>query len=867
MDTPESLRTTYNEYNRESRIANSRVGCMLAVTLMPAGSALDYFVYPQHLGFFFLLRLLCSAFALVIWLLLGTELGRRHYRAFGMAWVILPLLFISLMIYFSEGVTSPYYAGLNLVLIAILWVAQVQFSEAVTAVLLTIVMYTLACLGNGATSTMFLFNNFYFLVLTGVVVAIGSFLLNRLRFQEFILRAEVDRSKKELEESNLRLIELDKAKSNFFANISHELRTPLTLLIGPLDKMRNPAVQVETHEKVELVDIMYNNAMRLLRLINDLLNLVRLDSGSLKLSVESVDIPAMLGGLIQSVAPMARQKKIDLQTDVRIESSTPGFLDRDKTEKIILNLVFNALKFTSADGQVKLSAWLEGEILHIDVSDTGKGMTPEEVPRVFDRFWQAETASTRRYQGVGIGLALVKELSELHGGGVTVESEVGKGTTMHVLLNVGRRSEEEHKPEQGWVAEKQEQSEWLSQLYRRAELFPAHVHGSESSAARQDRGKPRALIVDDEPEMRRFLISQLQSQFDIVEARHGGEAIEIASKGEFSLMLLDLMMPEIDGIEVARRVRAETSNTSVPIVILTARADEDSKMRALDAGATDFLTKPFASTELMVRCRNLVASYQLQRALVDKTTELEEALVQIKQTEVQLVHQAKMASLGQLSAGLMHEINNPLNFANTALHLLKKRVTKFAEADQETIKKPLADMYDGIQRVAGIITGLRGFTHPDTSSFSPVGVRDVVETAARFVQIHPKEIDLAIEIPPETKVIGNKNHLVHLLINIMQNSVDSLREKGAPSKHLRIGTTQNNGNVVLEVFDDGKGIPKESLGKIFDAFYTTKEVGSGVGLGLNISHKIIEQHGGTVDVDSTENEFCRFTIKLPASTH
>jgi len=369
------------------------------------------------------------------------------------------------------------------------------------------------------------------------------------------------------------------------------------------------------------------------------------------------------------------------------------------------------------------------------------------------------------------------------------------------------------------------------------------------------------LVADDEPEMRRFLHSQLRSVYAIREARNGSEALELARTHDFALILLDLMMPGIDGITLTEQLRGEPHTASVPIIILTARADEGSKMQALEAGVTDFLTKPFASSELAARCRNLLNQTQLQQSLATKTRELEAALEQIKETEAQLVHQAKMASLGQLSSGLMHEINNPLNFANTAAHLIGKRLGNIQIEDRELLNVPLRDLQDGIRRVADIVSSLRSFIHPDTSNFNGVLLKEAVEASARFVQI-PSEIELKIGVADDLKVWGNRNQLIHLFINLLQNATDSLREKAVPKKKIKVEAALQNGRILLTCEDNGKGIKNAEKEKVFDAFFTTKPVGSGVGLGLNISYRIVQNHRGDIRVESQENEFCRFIITL-----
>ena len=435
-------------------------------------------------------------------------------------------------------------------------------------------------------------------------------------------------------------------------------------------------------------------------------------------------------------------------------------------------------------------------------------------------------------------------------------------------INAHRLKDTEVSPEPKPVAAPPRDSEWLVQLYRRAELFPAHVLAvSEAEASTSDPGadKQCVMIADDEPEMRRFLKSQLKGLHTVCEARNGSEALELARKYEFVLILLDLMMPGIDGITLTRLLREEPRTASVPIVMLTARADDDSKMQALEAGVTDFLTKPFSSSELALRCRNLVLQSQLQQHLAAKTRELETALEQIKETETQLVHQAKMASLGQLSSGLLHEINNPLNFANTACHILRKRLAKIPSEVIETIETPLKDLQDGIRRAADIVGGLRSFTHPDTSSFGMTPLRELVQDAARFVQVAAWNIEVEIAIPDDVRVWGNRNQLIHLLINLLQNATDSLLQQESTNRKIRVSTTLQNGSVLLTCEDNGAGIKSQDLPKVFDAFFTTKPVGAGVGLGLNICYRIMQNHGGDIRVESIENQFCRFLISLKSS--
>src|SRR5882724_5470964 len=352
---------------------NTRVGCALVVFLMPAGSLLDYFVYPDKLWTFFALRLLCSATAAIIWAFLFTEIGARCARWLGVIVPLLPVVFVAGMIAVKEGFASPYYAGLNLVLLAVGAVLRWTFIESIVAVLLVLMIYITAGVLYRTMPTLgIMVNNFYFISLMDIIVVVGTYFQHRARFREFSLRFELDANRKQLEENNQKLLELDQVKSRFFANISHELRTPLTLLLAPLEALLH-RYNLDQDSK-DLLVTMHSNGMRLLKLINDLLDLVRLESGRMEIKREPLEVADFIKGLASAARQVADDKRIKLETF--IDPALASVLaDRDKLEKILLNLVFNALKFTPAGGRVELRAQKQGEEVVLTVQDTGMGIS------------------------------------------------------------------------------------------------------------------------------------------------------------------------------------------------------------------------------------------------------------------------------------------------------------------------------------------------------------------------------------------------------------------------------------------------------------------------------------------------------------
>jgi C4-dicarboxylate-specific signal transduction histidine kinase len=313
-------------------------------------------------------------------------------------------------------------------------------------------------------------------------------------------------------------------------------------------------------------------------------------------------------------------------------------------------------------------------------------------------------------------------------------------------------------------------------------------------------------------------------------------------------------------------LREGTSTRNIPIVLLTARADEATKLAALSAGASDFLTKPFSITELHLRLKNLVDAYQLQKALAEHGQRLEAALEQLKATETQLVQSEKLASLGRLSAGIVHGIINPINYVETALYTLRGKGKGWSGDRPADYEEVLDDVEDGIKRVKNIVLDLRAFAQPNTELFDRVSVGTTVSLALRFLSLEWKDkVRIETRIAEDHTVWANQNALLHVVLNLLHNALDALKRKTFADEHptIWIEGGQENANYILTIRDNGEGIAAEHLGKIFDPFFTTKDVGEGMGLGLSICYRIIEQHRGRMSVRSEPGKFCEFTLELP----
>jgi len=434
---------------------------------------------------------------------------------------------------------------------------------------------------------------------------------------------EIKEKNRQLEDQSIKLQEMDQIKSRFFANISHEFRTPLTLIMGPLEQMIAACRDNEQEEKRKL-NMMLRNAQRLLRLINQLLELSKLDSGKMKLQAVKTGIITFLKGIIDSFGVLAHQNQLDLVLETGGAEEIFLYLDPRKMEDIMTNLLVNAFKFTPAGGRItvvleqtgrennqKLLWGVEGgDFLekspplkqgHVEISvcDTGPGIPAGDLPYIFDRFYQAESTYEFHQKGTGIGLALAKELVELHHGTIEARSRQGEGCTFIIHLPLGR----DHLAP-GEIVE-------LPPNHTKTQPATDDMTNNEISLGNHEpeNGANESniiLVVEDSADMCDYIRGALEPVYTVVDAKDGREGIEKAREFIPDLIISDIMMPEVDGYELCRTLKNDVKTSHIPIILLTARAAEENIIQGLETGADDYITKPFNTNILMARIKNLI---------------------------------------------------------------------------------------------------------------------------------------------------------------------------------------------------------------------------------------------------------------------
>ncbi|MGB0522676.1 MAG: ATP-binding protein [Flammeovirgaceae bacterium] len=407
--------------------------------------------------------------------------------------------------------------------------------------------------------------------------------------------------KQKVEAQAERLQALDQTKSRFFANISHELRTPLTLILGQLNYLAEQEQPLSLSAVKEELNITEQNAQQLLVLIEEIMDLSKLEAGKLTLQKQTTQLYTLFTQLIETYQSLIRQKSISLHWDFQLPEHNPVLIDRNKFKKILHNLLSNAFKYTPEEGEVFVRIQEvkrdNQPMMLITVADTGRGIHPNDLPHIFDRFYQSEQADTPTEGGTGIGLALVKELIALMKGEVSVESELGKRTTFQVTLPL----------------------EFADDKYLETSISNAEPLGYPYSSIDHEiqeipnlSFKPTLLIVDDHEQMRQFLKKCLEEHYIIFEAYDGVHALETLAKQQVDLVLSDLMMPRMDGYQLLEQLKTEPQTRFLPTIMLTARADMEDKLRALAIGVNEYMLKPFHPNELRIRIKNLI-HFSLER--------------------------------------------------------------------------------------------------------------------------------------------------------------------------------------------------------------------------------------------------------------
>jgi signal transduction histidine kinase len=675
---------------------------------------------------------------------------------------------------------------------------------------------------------------------------------------------ELDDANRQLREANSKLNQLDAAKTAFFNNISHEFRTPLTLMLGPLADCLADSSQPWSESQRASLRLAHDNAVRLLKLVNSLLDFSRLEAGRMRGRFAPVDLAASTAELAAMFESAIESAGLRMTVDCPA-LSTPLWIDASMWEKIIPNLLSNAFKFT-LDGEIRVRLHETPTHARVEVSDTGVGIPESELPRIFERFHRVAGATGRTHEGAGIGLALVRELVELHGGSVHVESRLGKGTTFRIEIPKGCSHLPPDCLQQNAAATDTaplsnahaiEAQRWIERRAPAEDAQPDVAlpgttqtgtlqHATATAGTAQGAAKlDLVLVVDDNNELRDYMRNLLAPYYRVVTAADGVAAVQMLRDCRPAIIVSDVMMPRMNGIELVQAVRADPQTVAIPIILLSARAGGEATIEGLEAGCDDYLTKPFTAQELLARVRSHV---QLANSRSRWAAALERA----------------NRELDAFSYSVAHDLRAPLRLIEGFGAMLADENS--GQLDAEGCRR-LGMIRDSAKRMSQLIDDLLYLSRLDRSQLNRANfnLSMLVRSVAAQIQGQQPARKVSIEVEEDLVVQADPNLLKIALENLLGNAWKFTSKRSAAT--IQFGVMYE-GEPVYYIRDNGAGFDMRYASKLFGVFQRLHADSDfhGTGIGLATVERIMLKHGGRVWANGEVDQGATFYFTLGVNT-
>jgi signal transduction histidine kinase len=675
------------------------------------------------------------------------------------------------------------------------------------------------------------------------------------------------------------LAEIDKAKTTFFSNVSHEFRTPLTLISGPLIEALNDTQYPLPPVQSERLLLIQRNTQRLLKLVNSLLDFSRIEAKRMQAWYEPTDLAKLTSELTSMFSSAFAKANLIFKLDIQ-PLSEPVYVDKDMWGKIVFNLLSNALKYT-LQGQVLISLKQNQKSAELTVQDTGVGIPKKAISHIFERFYRVDNAQGRSHEGTGIGLALTQSLVKLHGGDIQVNSQENKGSTFSILIPLGIA----HLPHDRLNTQQQPSTlttHAVPFLEESLSWLDSTIPQTGAISPPTERTSARILVIDDNADMRQYLQQLLSPFWTIIFADNGETALTLLSKQTIDVIVSDVMMPKIDGFQLLSILRKDANLQTIPVILLSARAGEEARIEGLQAGATDYLVKPFAPKELVAKIKKQLELAH-RRIVVEKQfilqTELEKAQFQKKLQE-------------EFIDTICHEIRNPLNgmygcvdelnCAITQIELLLKQPDKtLSLAETNIIAQQLKNLKEThttlnacIEQQKIIVDDVLDLSKLESNStklqIEPFNPKQAILTAIQMfqVQIQQKQLNIQYDLCDNFYIDSDKGRFTQIIINLLSNAI-----KFTAQGNINISLTQqiiesDKTQVEVHVKDTGLGMSEDELKQLFQPFsQANTKIASqfgGSGLGLMISKKLINLMNGDIHVKSKKNQGSDFYFTITA---
>ncbi|TGL31624.1 response regulator [Leptospira koniambonensis] len=652
-----------------------------------------------------------------------------------------------------------------------------------------------------------------------------------LRSRTEEMETEIIRRSQELQSANKSLRETEKIKNEFFANISHELRTPLSLILAPVESILSDKGSNLSSNNIQMLGTVHNNSVRLLQMVNSLLDFSKFEAGKMKVELEPTNICNLVDTILKDFEPSALEKNIQ----IRKEFTSPDLnvlIDRYLFERIFFNLLSNALKFTPKDGNISVTLTYSKDQLLLSVQDSGIGISEEDQKIIFKKFQQAEGSSTRRYGGTGLGLAMVKDFSELLGGSVEVTSKLNSGSKFSVKIPTQKAESAEKDPS--------------SKISSHSTQFSSLEISNKENADISD--KPKVLICEDNEDLSSYIYSILSPFCQVRSAENGKEGLKLVYSWDPDLVLSDVMMPEMDGVQLCKEIKADPKISKTIVVLLTALTHREAMLKGWEAKADEYLCKPFHPEELIVRVKSLLAIAE------DRKKNLE--TLEQKNFELEFAN----AELEAFSYSVSHDLRAPLRAIQGYTQMILEDHS--AVLDPEGVRF-LNVLIDSTKRMENLIDNLLEFSKVGKKELKD-STFDLTEVAENVVSLikDQTEHNAEIIIHPLAKVTTDRDMMSYVFQNLISNAVKYSAKKERPK--VEIGVTNTEKGKTFFVKDNGAGFDMKYYNRLFGVFQRLhrQDEFSGTGVGLAIVHRIVTRYKGSVWAEGKLGEGASFFFTL-----
>lgn len=726
---------------------------------------------------------------------------------------------------------------------------------------------------------------------------VWALLLNRHRARALTkanrgLQAEIiERSKleKALEGAKNVAEAASQAKSEFLANVSHELRTPLTLILAPLDQLLQTVDPAATQCRKHL-ERAQRNALLLFNRVNDILDFAKAEARRFEPRWERVDLTDLIPGLVNDAFPVADSQGCALTWKVD-PALNAVVVDRHHFEKILMNLVSNALKFTPSGGQISVTAAVfDGNRFELAVEDSGLGIPADKQSLIFERFQQVDNSATRQCGGTGIGLALVKELTELMDGTVTLESEVGKGSRFCIRLPI--------EPEGVPIPESVEPPVLVEALESqgaslRRMRFMEHAQETapgegESEPEAESNSLPVALVADDNPDLRTYIAELLQDICTVHVVSDGEQAWKALYRYPIDVVITDVMMPKLDGLRLTARIKASQELSRIPVLLLTARGGIDASVSGFEVGADDYLAKPFSPPELRARVCAALRMAQIQAQLRERSHEAGMATIATGILHnlgnvlngvtvssgliVDQLQRSKVPSLGRLTALFEENADNLPEFIardpqGQAIPEFLAQLSRQLETERHVLLQETEDLRSCVKHALGVINTQKRVASKSRQLRELVSAEDLMETALKLSlgAFRVGNISVVRDYRYDGPLSVDRYKVLQILLNLLANAQQAMQETPETNRRVFLRISRDEEWVRLEVEDTGRGIPQDNLPLLFNQGFST-HAESGHGYGLHSSANWAKDLGGTLVAHSDgPGRGASFVLKIPLS--